>query len=173
MKLSEMTKHEGGRYHDGNLYLPWYTSPCLEWLMTLDFVGKRVFEYGLGDSTLWYRSKGAESFGVDDNIEWCLKVGSIDKGYECSKFQYEYITSVVKYTLLDFIIIDGIYRDDCTDYALNALKPGGYLIIDNFEQPSVEEFWPLTRKLIEGMPIVIYKEPNHYDWQTVVIQKPE
>ncbi|HEY3429627.1 MAG TPA: hypothetical protein VGK39_03050, partial [Cyclobacteriaceae bacterium] len=114
-----MTKLEGGRYQDVDGHvLPWYTSPCLEWLMGLDLVDKKVFEFGLGDSTLWYVHNGAESYGVDSEISWCLKVGTINKGYEHTTFMYSYITSIKKYPFqFDFIVIDGLYRDDCTEYA--------------------------------------------------------
>lgn len=169
MKLSEMTKHEGGRYHDGDRFLPWYSSPCLEWLMTLDLKDKKVFEFGVGDSTTWYKSKGAIMAGVDSNEKYvhqhCAWHGDDEAHYLRS------ISVLSKGNLFDLVVIDGDYRDKCTEEALKYLRPGGYLIIDNFEQPSVEEFWPLTRKLIEGMPITIYKEPDHYDWQTAVVTK--
>jgi hypothetical protein len=164
-------KLEGGRRIDTETWLimPWYTSPCLEWMLTMDLKGKRVFEYGVGDSTRWYKSKGATTRGVDYDLHWA--------GLAFSRFANDkehYIKCSVQLDIKDYdiIIIDGDYRDQCTKYALRALKSGGYLIIDNYKQPSVEEHWPLTEKLIEGMPITIYKEPDHYDWQTAVITKP-
>lgn len=176
---------EGGRWFDTNLncVAPWYTTPCLEWLMTLDLKDKRVFEFGVGDSTLWYRSQGAITSGVDSNYSWASKVcawhGENEEHYlqsisvlaqEVQRHRYQTPQPLTK-ELFDIVINDGDYRDKCTEQALNNLKPGGYLIIDNFLQPSVQEFWPLTDKLIEGMPITIYKEPSHYDWVTAVITK--
>lgn len=172
MLLETMTKHEGGRYHDGITFLPWYTSPCLEWLMTLDLKDKRIFEFGVGDSTLWYRSKGAYTSGVDSNYSWASKLcawhGEDEEHYlrSIGVLAQEYLLP------FDIVINDGDYRDECTEQGLKYLKPGGYLIIDNYRQPSVQADWPLTDKLIEGMPITIYKEPTHYDWQTAVITKP-
>lgn len=173
MKLDQMTKLEGGRYQDADgCILPWYTSPCLEWLMTLDLKGKFVFEYGVGDSTEWFRSRSALLAGVDSNIEYAKKHKSL---YAWDKNTY--LTSLVYLSTLlgvqyDITIVDGNYRDECVECALCHLKPGGFLILDNYKQPSVEEHWPLTEKLIEGMPITIYKEPEHYDWVTAVVQKP-
>lgn len=165
--LATMTRLEGGRFQDENgMILPWYTSPCLEWLLTLDLKSKRIFEYGVGDSTLYYKYRGAEVYGVDNSYIWA------DIGNS------QFITNEVNYPLaiyghgdFDIVVIDGICRDDCTSHALINLKQGGYLIIDNYHQPSVETNWPLTDVLIEGMPITIYKESNHYDWQTAVITK--
>lgn len=167
-------KLEGGRRidPDNGLIMPWYTSPCLEWLLTLDFRRKKIFEYGVGDSTIWYRTKGAVVDGVDNSLTWINKVGSPTLRYE------EYFPAYADWIdhckeLFDIIVIDGVWRDECTEKALPKLKPGGLLIIDNWKQKSADlEHWPLTEKLIEGMPITIYKEPDHEDWQTAVIIKP-
>jgi hypothetical protein len=168
MKLSEMTKHEGGRYHDGSNFLPWYTSPCLEWLMTLDLLGKRIWEYGVGDSSAWYRSKNAKVSGVDTDKVWAEKCGA----HHAEDPEY-YRASILGTGEYDIIVIDGIERDECTRFALDHLKLGGYLILDNYHQPTVEPNWPLTDKLIEGMPIQLFYEPGHWDrWCTAVIQKP-
>lgn len=170
MKLDQMTKLEGGRYQDvDGCILPWYTSPCLEWLMTLDLKGKYIYEFGVGHSTLWYAIKGAHVYGVDSDKEWSDKCAAYHAGDEQL---YTNAITCMWGLRFDIIIIDGLYRDQCTRNALEYLKQGGYLIIDNWKQPSVEPEWPLTEKLIEGMPITIYKEPEHYDWVTAVVQKP-
>lgn len=177
---SEVEVLEGYRLRDpdNGLIMPWYTWPCLEWLNGLDLKGKRVFEYGLGDSTLWFMHKGANCYGVDHSIYWwdlCRKYNLHKCGFDFSQVYQgakSYCERPKFYPLFDMIVIDGIFRDECTEYALKYLKPGGYLIIDNFHQPSVEpNIWTETDRLIKGMPITIYKQPNHYDWQTAVITK--
>lgn len=163
---------EGGRRIDTqtDLIMPWYTSPCLEWLLTIDLNGKIIWEYGVGDSTLWYKKMGSYTHGVDHAPWWADNFDNVF--HETSKDAY--VRSIYRApTEFDLVVIDGIYRDECTEHALSQLKSGGYLIIDNWKQPSADlEHWPLTEKLIEGMPITVYKEPDHYDWQTAVIQKP-
>lgn len=163
--LTTMTRLEGGRFQDENgMILPWYTSPCLEWLLTLDFNMKHVFEFGMGDSTFWYTKQGAIVHGVDDNPVWAV-------GGRYVTEKTDYINAIYDTGLMyDFIIIDGLYRDECTAPAINCLKRGGYIIIDNFKQPSVQADWPLTDYFINEILIKIYKEPDHYDWQTAVIQ---
>lgn len=154
------------RYFDEalNMPMPWYTGPCLKFLESIDMGGKRIFEFGAGDSTLWYRAKGAEVFGVDSNHTYC------HIGIEYKRFYPEYCEVIVDKGLFDIVIIDGEWRDECTSFALNATKPGGFLIIDNYKQISVQREWPKTDRLIEGKQITIYKEPNHADWVTAVIE---
>lgn len=168
MLLAEVERLEGGRIRDpeNGLIMPWYTSTCLEWLRTLDLKGKYIFEYGSGDSTKWFRARGSSVWGVDNQIEYTG--GDI----QFRPYFPEYCSAILQlHWLFDIVVIDGEWRDECTDYALDSLKPGGLLIIDNYKQPSVPFIWTRTEKLIEGLPIKIYKEPNHIDWQTAVITK--
>lgn len=148
-----------------NIPYPWYTSTCLEWLTALNFEGKRVFEYGMGDSSFWYSSRGAVVSGVDNDPAW-----GIGGSYASNKS--DYINSIYELKEhFDIVVIDGLYRDECTAHAINCLKRGGYIIIDNYKQKSADlEDWPLTDYYINDILIKIYKEPNHEDWKTAVIQ---
>lgn len=152
--------------------MPWYTRPCLEWLDKLELHHKEVFEFGCGASSLWYLSRGADVNGVDHNSEWqFIPVGEVV--YQWVETEIEtYITSCHRGRgLYDIIIVDGIFRDDCTEHALKYLKKGGYLICDNFEQPEVEPHWPKTRELTKHLPLTLYHEPTHPNgWQTAVWQ---
>lgn len=165
-----MKEIEGWQTFDEQLEInmPWYTRPCLAWLQTIDLKGKNIFEYGVGNSTKWYKAKGAITFGVDTNEGWA-EFADVD----CEREEEAYIKSINHPSLLDInfdiICIDGIWRDECTEYALRRVRKGGYIIIDNYKQPSVQEAWPLTEVLITGMNTVLYPEPTHYDWQTLVI----
>lgn len=161
------------------IQMPWYTRPCLEWLDTLDLKGKRVFEYGTGKSAMWYASRSAEVCGVDSNEEW-FQFAQHFGNYFLADNEQDYIYEVYSAASdyhesnpvrpFDLIIIDGDHRDECTEHALKCLKPGGILIIDNWEQPSVEpNDWTRTKELINDMKQVVYKEPTHPDWSSLVV----
>jgi len=162
-----------------NIPYPWYTSPCLKHLITLGLQGKTVFEYGVGDSTEWWRKKGTIIDGVDNNIEWALKTGAQYKHHT-----YEYINAIDTGKLYDIIVVDGEWRDECVYGVVDSelkypsifkyLKPYGLVIIDNYKQPSVQEHWPLTEAVIERLRLQVtyFKEPDHYDWQTIILKKP-
>lgn len=148
--------------------MPWYTRPCLEWLDKIDLTGKKVFEWGVGYSTKWYESRGAIVWGVDSSEQWATFAGATheeDKAKYINEINDPCLISIK----FDIICIDGLYRDECTEHALNRIMKGGFIIIDNYKQPSVEPYWPITEKLIADMDTTLYKEPKHYDWQTLVI----
>lgn len=147
------------------IQMPWYTRPCLQWLETIDFTNKSVFEYGVGYSTLWYKSRGAETFGIDSNCQW----GSMS-GVDWTTDRLKYLNAINQHEYYDIICIDGEFRDQCTEYALIRIKKGGYIIIDNYKQATADlPDWPITEKLIENLEVMYYPEPNHPDWQTIVI----
>lgn len=170
-------------YDDRGVMMPWYTRPCLEWLDKLPLNKMQVFEYGCGASSLWYISRTGGYSGVDSNKEWLLinVTGRDDDNYQslvtdkdvyakCSVWDF-WGKKIDEHTFgwYDIVVIDGLYRDDCTEFALKALKKGGYLIADNFEQASADlAHWPKTRELTKHLPLTIYKEPTHPDWQTAV-----
>jgi len=149
---------------------PWYASDMLELLDKMDLRGKYVFEYGCGHSTHWFRSRGAFVDGVDSDIDWA-DVAKV----KFEKYYNEYTNRIhnSKYEWYDIIVIDGIYRDDCTEHALKNLKPGGMLIIDNWMQPSVEpNEWTRTLELTKGMKSEVFAQEGHPDWKTIYFIKP-
>jgi predicted O-methyltransferase YrrM len=162
------------------LVFPWYTKSFLDELATWDLSNKKVFEYGGGASTVWWNKQAKHVFTVDNNepfFEALIKhIG------EDSVMMYTPIENKMQYVNyvygphggpFDIIIIDGEpieWRDDCVKPALDCLKPGGKLIIDNWMQPSVgwmpsEE----TKALLAPYPCKVYTQEGHPDWKTLVV----
>lgn len=155
-------------YDDRGVMMPWYSRPCLEWLDTFITEDMIVFEYGCGASSLWYQSRTRHLLGVESDMKWVFTSGQFHTTEKDLYISFPQRCSPKPFNL---IIIDGDFRDDCTEHALKHLKKGGYLICDNFEQASADlAHWPKTRELTKNMPITIYKEPGHPDWQTAVFQ---
>jgi len=104
--------------------IPWYTYPATEYLSHLDLTRMKVFEYGSGNSTLWWaaRSKSVES--VEDDKEWFEKINT-NLGAEQVRYLLEiekdaYISAASKDA--DIFIIDGKYRRECAEH---VVKIGG------------------------------------------------
>ena len=150
---------------DKGIMMPWYTRPALEWLDKQNLRGKLVFEYGCGASSLWYLSRGCVVNGVDTKREWCFHGQKITADRQA----YTFLPNIPDF---DIIAIDGDFRDDCTEFALRALRSGGFLIIDNYKQATADLLdWPKTDALIKNMDQWLYKEESHEDWKTLIVRK--
>jgi hypothetical protein len=155
------------------LIFPYYSHTFLDILNAWDIKNWKVFEYGGGDSTTWWRNKTNECVSVDTNPAWSQKCDLI---LESTKDKFiEYPLGIVEQTgeLFDCIVIDGepvIWRDECTETALKCLKKGGILIIDNWLQDTIEGLgnndWLRSKVLLKDYEGTAYKQPNHKDWKT-------
>lgn len=158
------------RYTDGDVIAPWYALPALEWLKQQDTSKWRVFEYGCGYSTIWWRLNCSKVVSVDNNEVWAKAMNAI-----CEKEKDNYIHASLNYSFAnkhDCIIIDGEWRDECTVFCLDYIKPGGYLIIDNYEQYDVGFNYDNVNLLLEGWEKTVHKQYNHSTWATAVFRKP-
>jgi len=155
------------------LKLPWYTPSFLIEFVKRDFKGKRIFEWGCGNSTIWYKAQGAIVEGVDSNKEWAELAG---ENIKVETEKQKYIGYINNFDKFDIIVIDGdpvSYRDDCFHPALRHIEDDGIIIIDNWEQPAVElSKWPETKKHImrNELILTVYSWPIA-GWQTALISK--
>lgn len=118
-----------------NKPIPWYTYPTIEYLRQLDFSDKKVFEFGSGNSTLFWSSVSKSVSSVEHDKEWYESRRSLKRKNMKIKLiqdKKNYCESVLKeQTMFDVIIVDGEFRDQCAYYALKKLKPNGMIILDN------------------------------------------
>jgi hypothetical protein len=172
--MSKLEPIEGWRTFDNELKLicPWYTRNFLELLVTWDVSNWKVFEYGSGDSTVWWRKNAKKVYSIETDKIWADKVGSI---YIDNEYDFiSYPMKLVDDELFDCIIIDNdmFSRDSCTEYALQSLKENGVLIIDNWDQQSVPpNSWNITKYLLKDFELHIFHQPGHPDWKTLYITK--
>lgn len=54
---------------DGNP-IPWYTYPAIEYLSQFDYGDKKVFEFGCGNSSLFWAVRAQEVISIEDNPSW-------------------------------------------------------------------------------------------------------
>lgn len=163
---------------ENGLVEPWLTFPALDEIKTWDLKDKIVFEYGCGASTLWWDVKCKTVFAVENIREVLCHV--LDNTHCRISFETEkerFVTSPYQWeTGFDIIVIDCDpieWRNDCIQPALECLKDGGKLIIDNWMQPSCD--WMVSKenqKLLTSFPYKIFKQPGHQDWQTAIFYKP-
>ncbi|MCM0081365.1 class I SAM-dependent methyltransferase [Geomonas sp. Red32] len=150
--------------------LPWYTYPAIEYLSSLDFTGKRVFEYGCGNSTLWWESMAAEVYAVEDSPEWYRKISALKSARGAFYLETEQAHYVGKIRetgqRFDVVVIDGKHRLDCSLIAGDQLAENGMIVLDNAD-------WNLeaARNLRERFDLVQvdfhgFGPINDYTWTT-------
>lgn len=119
--------------------LPWYTYPTIEYLKQLDFSGKDIFEYGAGNSTLFWAGVGRSVLSIEDNPGWYEKVKHGIEGRPNCEIKLitdktAYIQEISRHSGFDVIVVDGSYRLECAGQAVANLRPGGMIILDNADR---------------------------------------
>jgi hypothetical protein len=119
--------------------VPWYTYPAIEYLKQFDFTSKAVFEYGSGNSTLFWAARAASVTSVEDDERWY----AINRHRVPANCRLVFEPDLRRYTDtiaahpggFDIIVVDGPARGrtryKCAMRALNHLRPGGLIILDN------------------------------------------
>lgn len=120
----------------GRPKLPWISYDGIVALDTFLRPDMAVLEYGSGMSTLWFAERVASVVSVDDSAEWIdfQRQGMVKRGI--ANVTLVHASTKEAYIRpaggpFDFILIDGRYRDACAEQALQLLKPGGAIYLDN------------------------------------------
>ena len=115
--------------------LPWFTYPAIEYLKRFNCNGWRVFEYGSGQSTIYWSRRGATVTSVEHNEQWFSEVkqkalpnATISHRSEKRSYVNAIGDGDVRFNV---IVIDGVWREDCADVCIPYLSDDGILILDN------------------------------------------
>jgi hypothetical protein len=132
--------------------IPWYTYPAVEYLRQLDFRHRSVFEYGSGNSTLFWSAVAERVVSVEHEQEWYERMRAVAPA-NCQMLfasnDDNYLNAIRQGAPYDVIIIDGQIRLRCAAVAVEHLRPGGLIILDNSDWfPRTSEALR-TRNLIE------------------------
>jgi hypothetical protein len=115
--------------------IPWFTYPAIEYLSQLDFSGKTVFEFGAGNSSLFWSRCAARVVSVEHDRTWCERLrGRLPAGHELVLVEdpASYVQVLTQRAeQFDVIVVDGIERRACCVAAVKHLRRGGLLILDN------------------------------------------
>jgi len=152
---------------DGNP-LPWLTYPLIYFLEPNLTKQLDVFEYGSGNSTLWFAERVRTIKSVEYHEKWFTKIKSelpdnaqiqfsrVEDSDDYGKMAFKqlsdsdpnraYVNTIQEFNQkYDLIIIDGLYRPSCISVALQFLKDGGVFIIDNSDYQQFQPFLELLK----------------------------
>jgi predicted O-methyltransferase YrrM len=96
-------------------------------------------------STLWFAKRASFVFSVESNPEWYERVNAVLVRKRLGNVRLELRSgSCTQYVdvagledaSFDLALIDGDCRDKCVEPCLQKIKPGGYIYLDNTDQPG-------------------------------------
>jgi predicted O-methyltransferase YrrM len=136
------------RYEHSHPAAPWLTPAAIGMLDSMLMPSDHGLEFGSGRSTIWFAQRISRLTSVEHDTDWYAVVTGQIKERELGNVDYilasldepaepggssEYARTALAFAVssLDFVLIDGAYRDHTARYALSRIRPGGMLIIDN------------------------------------------
>jgi len=116
--------------------LPWYTYPAISFLEPRLQSDMAVFEYGAGNSTLWWAERVAHVSAVESDPVWIALLGprlpkNADVQFERADGIGYPRAALERGRRFDIVVIDGEGRSACAFACLPALKEDGIVIWDN------------------------------------------
>jgi hypothetical protein len=118
--------------------IPWYTYPAIEYLKQFDFSDQNIFEYGSGNSSIFWASLAKSVTSVERDASWfevISKSKSSNLNISLKEQKSEYVNFIESGNILyDLIVIDGAYRYECAKVAVKYLSDDGFIVVDNSER---------------------------------------
>jgi hypothetical protein len=117
--------------------IPWYRYAAIDFLEERAAPSQRVFEFGCGNSTLWWAERTESVTAVEHDSEWAGKVAAEAPGnVSILEVPLERDGDYCRTPLrlageFDVIVIDGRDRVNCGAQCLAALSPSGVVVWDD------------------------------------------
>lgn len=124
---------------------PWFTYAAVSFLENRLNKEMSIFEFGSGNSTLWWSQRVKNVVSVDHDLQWYSHLKNlIPANVEYLHYEMkpggEYSKSVKNYeNTFDIIAIDGRDRVNCVKNSISALKPDGIVIWDNSDREKYRD----------------------------------
>lgn len=114
--------------------IPWYSYPAIDFLDLRLRKPLRVFEYGSGNSTLFFATRVGEVVSVEHDRHWFSFVRESlpdNARLELHTEEDDYVNSIAGHGKFDVIVIDGMSRLRCAQESIHNLTDGGVVVWDN------------------------------------------
>jgi hypothetical protein len=161
--------------------IPWFSYPFIDFLtprLTKDLV---VFEFGSGNSTLFFANKVKKVISIEHNKDWYQIISKAKpSNVELALTETDSIKDYLQHFLTltdkpDIVIVDGIHRNECLIKSCDNLSSNGVIILDDSERPEYKkgiesvtgrgfkriEFWGIAPTvLFKKCTTIFYKSNN-------------
>jgi precorrin-6B methylase 2 len=125
--------------------LPWISIPAIEILKEKSLEDLFIFEYGSGNSTIWFSKRVKKIVSIEHDDEWYdyqMKQKSLDNTtilFKKMVYGGEYSKEIKKYNEIDIALIDGRDRVSCAINAITQLSKKGIIILDDAQRKNYEK----------------------------------
>jgi predicted O-methyltransferase YrrM len=162
-----------------NNEIPWYTYASIIFLTGRIKKDFSVFEYGSGNSTIWFGENAGKVVAVEHDEDWYKKMRKIiaetkNVTYShCELKGSKYVDEIFKYeNEFDMIVIDGRERVECSKNVLKPLKKGGVIIWDNSDRTEYQEGYDyLFKNGFRKIDFWGIGPINDYEWCTSIFYR--
>lgn len=127
--------------------IPWLSYNIIDFLEERINIDMNVFEYGSGNSTLWWQNRVKEIISVENDRKYYKLLIENPDYKNKQNLLYEDINDENKYELsikrinkkFDIVVIDGRKRNKCSKIVPDCLKENGVIIWDNTDREYYQE----------------------------------
>jgi hypothetical protein len=125
--------------------IPWCTYPYIKFIEPRLKRYFNAFEFGCGNSTLWYAERVGKIKSVEHDKSWYEQISKRLPGnssivhvelIDGGDYSKEVLTGGEKY---DIIIVDGRDRVNCIKNSIPSLSNEGVIVFDNSDRPQYKE----------------------------------
>lgn len=157
--------------------LPWYTYPAIFFLTRRIKREMRVFEYGSGNSTLWWANRVTAVTSCEHHAGWFAemspKVPANVTYMQRNLENGEYANALLETSdVFDVIVIDGRDRVACAGAALQRLKDDGVIVWDNSNRGRYRPAYvELEKHGFRRLPFKGHGPINKQEWETSIFYR--
>jgi len=157
--------------------IPWLTYSFLDFLDGRLNKELTLFEYGAGNSTLFFARQIQFVRSVEHDEKWYNKIkAELPSNVEISYVPVEnqqYETAILEADrYYDIVLVDGRERLKCLKNAVKRLTPQGVILLDDAERPKYKEAFAYLKSLgFKYIPFSGIAIGAIHDKQTVVFYK--
>ena len=130
--------------------LPWYTYPAIDAVRYKDFTGRKVLEFGGGQSTRWWSQRAEKVVTIEPDEAWAAELrGDVGENVDVHHVPIDRETRDISKVAeaiaqsnvdrFDIIVVDGHLRREAALLTIKMLSDDGVMIFDNSESNRFHE----------------------------------
>lgn len=161
--------------------IPWFTYSSIHFLTNKIEREYSVFEYGSGNSTIWFSERVNSIVSVEHDDNWYSQMKEKFSAYSNIDYKFkninsnEYSGEILNYKgEFNIIVIDGRERVKCSMNSIKALKDDGVIIWDNSDRINYQEGYDfLLANSFKRLDFWGIGPINSYSWCTSIFYRKE